>query len=164
MDTLYVKSRIFPLFIFLLGLSVWMTLITLNNINDSGTNTLFIKQMLNMSLFDKESGIGTNLLWRSMNTYWLPSAMLWAVVAYETVIDIAMWRAVVKCLRHLLKNEEINEKTRASINIALTIFMGLFLMFICGGMWFGYWMHQGPFQMVHVMGIILSMLGLISNK
>jgi len=28
-------------------------------------------------------------------------------------------------------------------------------------MWFGYWIHMGAFQMVHLTGIIMSVLGLI---
>ncbi|WP_278808275.1 DUF2165 family protein [Obesumbacterium proteus] len=164
MNIILIKNKSLPLFIYLLGITLWMTLITINNINDSGTNTLFIKQMLTMSLFDKDSGIGTDLLWRSIDFSWLPATMLWGVVIYEVIIDIVMWKTIFKCMSQLKKNNVFDESTRMSINISLTFFMGLFLIFISGGMWFGYWMHQGPFQMVHLTGIILCMLGLIYNK
>lgn len=41
-------------------------------------------------------------------------------------------------------------------NIALSMFAAMWLVFLCGGLWFGYWIKQGPIQGVHFTLLILS--------
>lgn len=150
--------------LYLYGFSMWMSIITFNNIVDPVTNTHFINQMINMSNFDPDSNVGSGLLWKSIHIDYsstLSSIILWAVVCIEIIIDILMWRAFVKVLKSTIKKKELDESCIASVNLALCSFLGIFVMFITGGIWFGYWMHQGAFQLAHLTAIIISLLGLI---
>lgn len=44
--------------------------------------------------------------------------------------------------------------------------MALWLAFMVGGFWFGYWIKQGPIQQVHTTLLIISILstGYVANR
>ncbi|MFQ1019011.1 DUF2165 family protein [Gilliamella sp. CG13] len=150
--------------IYLYGFAMWMTIITFNNIIDSGTNTLFIEQMISMSNFNPDSVIGSGLLWKAIPLNYaspIASFILWFVVIVEIIIDVLMWRAFFKVLKLTIQKKQLDENCIACVNLALCSFMGIFVLFITGGIWFGYWMHQGQFQLAHLISIIISLLGLI---
>lgn len=147
--------------IYLYGFGMWMTIITLNNINDPTTNTIFINNMLEMNLFDSTSKIGNGLKWRSIHIDGLAQALLWGVIFLELVIDILMWRAFFSVVRCAFKKKQIDSQTLGRVNLALSAMLLLFSLFITGGMWFAYWVNQGAFQMVHLVAIMISLLGLI---
>ncbi|KZX70653.1 hypothetical protein A3712_00315 [Vibrio sp. HI00D65] len=154
-------SKHLPKIIYLFTFSLWMTFITLNNITDPETNTSFIKNVLTMDLFTVGSGVGEGLLWRAVNLPFLPNVLLWGVITLEAVIDFLMWSAFFLYLSDLIKKRDLRDKTLNYINLSISAFMSVFTCLLCSGMWFGYWMHQGSFQMVHLLGIIISILGYI---
>ncbi len=44
--------------------------------------------------------------------------------------------------------------------LALTCFLMLWMGFICGGLWFGYWLKQGAIQSVHMTLILITLASL----
>jgi hypothetical protein len=53
---------------------------------------------------------------------------------------------------------------RRAANLALCAFTGLWLIFMLGGFWFGYWIKQGPVQQVHMMLLLIGIgYGIIVN-
>ncbi|MDE1330414.1 DUF2165 family protein [Vibrio aestuarianus] len=153
------KSANLPKLFYLTIFTIWMTLITVNNINDSGTNTLFIKQVVSMSLFEKGSGIGDGLLWRAIDFDKLASYLIDCVILLELLIDILMWATIYNLIKDIFNSGNLSTKTINLFNYAICAWMSLFGGFICIGMWFGYWMHHGAFQMVHITGLIVGGLG-----
>jgi len=148
--------------LYIYGFALWITIITFNNINDPGTNIFFLNNMLEMNNFDlKKSVVGEGLLWRSLKLPYLATFMLWFIIAIELIIDYLMWRAFFSLLKDILAKKPASIETIDKVNIAFCWMLGLFASFITGGMWFGYWIHMGAFQMVHLTGIIMSVLGLI---
>jgi predicted small integral membrane protein len=150
-----------PKIIYLYGFGMWMTIITINNINDPTTNTIFINNMLEMNLFDPASEIGNGLTWRSIYVSGLARVLLWGVILLEVIIDILMWRALFSVVRCAIKKKPLDWQIIGKVNLALSFMLLLFSLFITGGMWFAYWVHQGTFQMVHLIAFMISLLGLI---
>ncbi len=150
-----------PKLVYLYGFGMWLTIITINNISDPLTNIIFIERMVSMSLFVADSNIGSGLRWRAIDVSWLPVTLFWLVVIAEVIVDILMWIAFVRVLRQVFRKQALSQQCLNSINLALSAYMLLFFTLITGGMWFGYWIYQGAFQMVHLTAIIISLLGLI---
>lgn len=139
---------------YLYGFGLWMTIITLNNINDPGTNAFYINNMLEMNQFDlAKSDIGKGLLWRSLKIPYLANVLLWGVVLVELIIDFFMWRAFFRVLKDILRGRAISADTVSKVNVALCWMLGLFICFLTGGIWFCYWIYMGAFQMVHFTGL-----------
>lgn len=138
------------------GLGLWMTVITLNNITDFGTNRALIAKMLTMSDLVSDPVRGNGLEWRAMPAGWAVPALI-GVIAFELVICALMWRAFGQLIRHQRGHIDGAAAIRAC-NQGLLAFCGLFLLFFIGGMWFAYWIYLGAAQQVHFTGLMLGML------
>lgn len=138
------------------GLGLWMTLVTLNNITDFGTNKALIAKMLLMKDLIADPVRGNGLEWRAMPAGWAVPLLI-AVIIYELAICALMWRAFAQLVRHQRGHIDGATAIRAC-NQGLLAFCGLFLLFFCGGMWFAYWIYIGAAQQVHFTGLMLGML------
>lgn len=139
-----------------------MFIITINNINDPDTNTFFLRNMLEMNQFDTEKSlVGKNLLWRSLSVPFIAELLLWGIVAFELIIDFFMCRAFISVLKDILKTGKLSDISIHKTNVALAWMIGLFSCFLTGGIWFAYWIHMGAFQMAHMTGIIICVLGVL---
>lgn len=149
--------------LYLYGFGMWMTIITLNNINDPETNIFYIKNMVEMNLFNdiNDTNIGQGLRWRALHSTWLSHFLIWCIIAFELVIDFFMWRAFLSLLSDSWKGISATKKTINKVNVALSWMIGLFSLLITGGIWFAYWIHMGAFQMVHLTAIVWCILGFI---
>ncbi|WP_068089143.1 DUF2165 family protein [Polycladidibacter stylochi] len=148
-----------PRFTIIAGLSVWMTIAVLNNITDQGTNVVHLANMLSMRLLIEDPVFGNGLEWRA----WSGSSaqvVLVTVIIWQVLTAFCLW--VATFLMGVVAVKEINF-TRALVtsNIALSMFIALWLLFMSGGLWFGYWMKQGAIQNVHMTLIIMSIAALI---
>lgn len=153
--------------VLLIGMAIWMTVATLNNATDPGTNSFHVGAMLRMSLLENEPNeLGRNLLWRAVSSDHV-NLFLWVITIGQAFISIYLWKAAISFTRHGLSSDGFAlERARISAISALTCFMSLWLLFMIGGFWFGYWIKQGPIQQVHMTLLILSILALnfISNR
>ncbi len=57
-------------------------------------------------------------------------------------------------------HERANVANRAA-TLATSAFVGIWLFFMTGGFWFGYWLHMGAFQQVHMTLLIIGIASLI---
>ncbi|MFI0965281.1 DUF2165 family protein [Streptomyces sp. NPDC021080] len=154
---LAVRSRLAAFNAFLLsGLTLWLGLVTLNNLNDFGTNRALISRMLTMADLIHDPVRGNGLQWRA-----LPDSMatptLIGVIVYEILTVALLARAAVLQVRRA-RGLRSGIATTQHTNLALGAFVGLFLLFLTGGMWFGYWIYIGAAQQVHFTGLIIGLL------
>lgn len=147
--------------VLLVGLAAWMTVAVVNNASDPGTNHVFVGAMLEMRLLqDDPDGLGRNLLWRAVPAG-LASPLLWLIVLVQAGIAAYLWKAGLACAASVLrKDAELPDAARQTALRALTGFMALWLAFMVGGFWFGYWIKQGVIQQVHMTLLIISVLSL----
>ncbi|MCY1380066.1 hypothetical protein D9M69_678510 [compost metagenome] len=87
-----------------------------------------------MALLEEEETLGAALLW-------------FAAFSYAQA-----WRQRSRLALHVARNRAV---------MALTCFLLLWFGFVCGGLWFGYWMKQGPIQSVHMTLILIGIGALL---
>ncbi len=153
--------------VLMLGIAGWMTIAVLNNVTDPGTNRFHLGTMFEMALLAEEpNGLGQNLSWRALPRSITP-VILWLVVAVQIAITTYLWKAAWRCATAALGGRStLSDATRRTAVRALTCFMALWLCFMIGGFWFGYWIKQGAIQQVHMTLLIVSVLsiGFIGNR
>lgn len=147
--------------VLILGLAGWMTVAVLNNATDPGTNRFHLTAMFEMALLEEEpNGLGQNLRWRALPS-WITPVVLWLVIAVQAAITLYLWKAALGCMAVTLRGRSaFPDKVRNTAVRALTCFMALWLCFMIGGFWFGYWIKQGAIQQVHMTLLILSVLSI----
>lgn len=147
--------------VILVGLAIWMGLVVINNVTDSSTNQHLIGQTLSMALVKDDPLMGNGLEWRALDRG-VANAVLNLVIAAQIVIDFLLWRSAIYYLRLVGNDAEIHRQTAYdSAIVALVSFCGLWIGFLCGGLWFGYWMKQGVIQQVHFTLLLVGMGGLM---
>jgi len=134
------------------GLAAWLTLAAANNVIDPRTNTHLLSEMMAMAELKRDAVLGQGLLWRSVSSAALPRAILRLVIALQIGIVVLLWRAA-----YLLGFGEHGAAAVAAANLALGAFASLWFFFLCGGMWFGYWMKMPQVQQVHMMLLLVSL-------
>jgi predicted small integral membrane protein len=157
-----VRSGLLPLVVFLLaGTALWFSLIAVNNTTDFATNRTLIGDTVSMKAIIADQTSGRGLHWRALPRG-VAGPLLVAVIAYQATAAAFMWRAVLTGARLMRgAGQDVATFVRHA-NRSLTLFAGMFLGFLIGGLWFGYWMHLGPVQQVHftllIIGVLLAVL------
>ncbi|WP_150256029.1 DUF2165 family protein [Nocardiopsis deserti] len=145
---------LYPQTLVLGGMAAWLSLIMLNNVTDSGTNTALIGQVLTMEGLIADPVRGNGLVGRALPAS-LAAPALYAVIAYQVLSVVLLWAATVAHVRLWFGR---GDGTRATLlgNIALCALAGLALMFLVGGLWFGYWIAMPAVQQVHFTLLIIA--------
>ncbi|MFP4438370.1 MAG: DUF2165 family protein [Chloroflexaceae bacterium] len=148
--------------ILLAGLAFWISLIAFNNATDPGTNIDLLGRMLTMEAIKDNPTMGNGLEWRAWPQS-LAAPLLVVVIILQGAIAALLWRAAIMFARHLFQAQagEIPTRQIRAANLGLAAFLSLWFFFLCGGLWFGYWMHLGPVQGVHFTLLIVSVLVLL---
>ncbi|EMV8752352.1 DUF2165 family protein [Escherichia coli] len=150
----------FSRLVVLLGLAAWLSIAVVNNLTDPGTNRMLLGHTLSMGLMLTEEVLGAGLLWRAWPAQWAPT-ILYLVVAAQFVCTTFLWWAAVSYARAFaLKDARVLLEARSRAVLALSLFVLLWMFFICGGLWFGYWLKQGAVQMVHLSLIVIGLCAL----
>ncbi|MCW8175654.1 DUF2165 family protein [Verminephrobacter aporrectodeae] len=143
------------------GLALWLSVAVFNNLTDPGTNHFHIGNTLSMILLDNEKILGAALRWRAWPAQWA-KVTLYVVAGFQVVISLLLWHAAFTyalAWRQMSRATLVLARNRAVI--ALTCFQLLWFAFICGGLWFGYWIKQGPIQSVHMTLILIGLCALL---
>ena len=150
-------------FILFSGLAVWLSIAAINNATDPGTNIHLLTSMMSMEGLIENSILGNGLEWRSIDSPMLAKVLLTIIVIAQFSISLLLWRAA------WMQREFIQGKVSIYVaidagNYASMAFMALWLFFLSGGLFFGYWMKFGGPQGVHFTLLIISILTMIINN
>lgn len=156
-----VRIVAFSRLVVMLGLALWLSVAVLNNLTDPGTNRALLGHTLSMDLLRADEGLGAGLLWRAWPGDW-SRMVLYAVAALQSGIAVLLWRAAYAYFAIAIHGNGTGlAAARHAAVLALSCFLMLWMGFICGGLWFGYWLKQGPVQSVHMMLILISLGALL---
>ncbi|MFT6914701.1 MAG: putative small integral membrane protein [Motiliproteus sp.] len=156
---MYSRSKLLPEVLIVTGLALWMSIAWFNNLTDQGTNIIHLENMLSMKLL-QDTQFAQGLIWRAWPEGWSP-LVLQVILVVQAVVALSLWRAAISYIRCLSSRSTSAATPRRLANYALSLFGGLWLMFLCGGLWFGYWMRQGPIQNVHMTLVLITLATLI---
>ncbi|WP_138904651.1 DUF2165 family protein [Streptomyces albidochromogenes] len=149
--------------VLLAGVTAWLTLIAINNITDFGTNKALLQATMNMQALIDDPVRGNGLEARALPNGLAAPALI-AVIVYQLGTVALMWRAVATGVR-LLRAPSLGLFTYVrQVNHSLVPFLLLFAGFLISGLYFGYWLHLGPVQMVHFTLLIIgTLVALLTN-
>lgn len=113
-----------------------MTLITVGNITDFGTNQAFVHHVLAMDTTFQSP----NMMWRAITSPGLADAIYIAIIAWEALTALALIAGFIGCIRNHLSGSAPSRAYRLSSLgwvMQLTLFGVGFLAI--GGEWFQMW-------------------------
>ncbi|MCW0983654.1 DUF2165 domain-containing protein [Agrobacterium sp. BT-220-3] len=144
----------------MVGIASWMTVAVINNATDPITNRFFLGAMLQMRLLaGDQDALGAGLLWRAWAIPGTAEVFLWVIVVIQAAIAGYLWKAAVQLTFASIRRNVCDiEMARTTAIRALTCFMMLWIAFMVGGFWFGYWIKQGAIQQVHMTLLIISII------
>lgn len=158
--TAYLVSSLLPLAAIMTCLAAWMSVAVFNNIVDPSTNRMLLGGMLRMDLVREDPHLGNGLQHRAMTSPEAPVRILRIVIVVQLVLAALLWTAAATAAAAWLGLAEPASAVAWS-NLALILFNGLWAFFLCGGLWFGYWIKLSHVQQVHMTLLIIGILAFI---
>ena len=149
-------------FVTLSGLATWMSLAVFNNIVDRETNVTLLHRMLSMSLLDEDPDLGNGLAKRAIKEKKTARLFLSCVIFVQVLISGLMIVGAVMFGIGVLDGSIAAYALGVTIaTLGLTAFGSLWFFFLCGGLYFGYWIKMPQVQQVHFTLVIITVLSLI---
>lgn len=143
------------------GLASALSIATINNIVDRGTNVTLLGRMLRMDELKLDPELGNGIKHRAIGAgSALPGLALTLIVIVQVGICAGLWWAAAQQGGAVL-DASVAEQAQAASTLALTAFLALWLFFLCGGWYMGYWMKMLAPHQVHLALIIISIGALI---
>lgn len=149
------QSIDFPRALMLLGLGAWLVIAVVNNIRDRGTNIFLLGIMFSMALLKEDPNMGNGLKHRAIDSKKFHASVLSAIVAYQVLTACLLLIAAAATAARWLGMPMMDATTVS--NLALALFASLWIFFMSGGLWFGYWMKQVQVQQVHMTLVLISL-------
>lgn len=144
----------------LLGLGIWLLLAALNNIFDSGTNQYLILNMVKMKgIKEEDSPLGKGLLSRAFKSQNKVIILVSLIAYYQFLYALALISSAVFFGYASFYYPELLSISESINNIVILFFNAIWLFFLSGGLWFGYWIKFFPAQTTH---FILLLVGIMT--
>ena len=140
----------------LLGLGLWLALIAVNNVMDPKTNLTLLGKMLTMQGVHRDSEMGSGLVHRAVRDTRAPKAILLLVVVYQALTTLALLHGAYRLLAVSITSGGQLQAATSAANLALTLLAGMWIQFLIGGLWFGYWITLPAVQSVHISMLIAT--------
>ncbi|MDR2311811.1 MAG: DUF2165 domain-containing protein [Brucellaceae bacterium] len=153
------ETIIIPKVIILAGLAIWLGIAMINNIVDSSTNVKNLEATLTMSLLIEDPTAEQGLAQRA----WTKNTaviILYCIAVIQAIVATMLLVASISFILAMAGSVSCLVATDIA-NIALSAFTAIWFFFLCGGLWFGYWIKQGQIQSVHFSLLLISIAALI---
>ena len=150
-------SSDFPRTAALIAIAVWLTIAVGNNWRDKATNTTLLGVMIRQELLEDEPVVGQGLKDRRIEDPDFPDKALEMIIAAQIIVALLLWIAAILSGLAWIGVADATVAT-AFINVAIGFFFALWTAFLCGGLWFGYWIKTWHVQQVHFTLFIIGLL------
>lgn len=142
--------------VLLAGWAAWLSIAVWNNSVDRGTNEFLIGTMLSMRLIKEDPKVGLGLEARASDDTSTAKRLLTGIICIQVIISGLLWAAAICFAYSLLGGDRF--LAVGVTNLALTAFGALWLFFLCGGLWHGYWIKTPQVQQVHLTLVMITVL------
>lgn len=141
----------------LLAIAAWLTIAVSNNRNDGETNVFLLGTMMRMDLLVDEKILGQGLVHRKkLGDALARTALKWVIRAQLFIVALLWIAATFSALNWFgLLDDTL---AIAAINVSIGFFFALWTTFMCGGLYFGYWIKTHHVQQVHFTLFIIALL------
>jgi predicted small integral membrane protein len=144
------------------AVSVFYSLVVLNNTTDYNSNYQFVRHVLMMD----STSPGNRGMWRALNSQGCHIAFYVSIIVWEIITALLCWWGGVKLARALRGTPQaFNQAKRVAIaGLASALLMWLVAFLTIGGEWFLMWQsktwngQEAAFRMFAVIGIVLLLL------
>ncbi|KAB8030727.1 DUF2165 family protein [Fluviispira multicolorata] len=140
------------------GISCWIFIIFLNNLKDKSTNYNILFNMFSMSEIKNDRSISQALTKRSIHSKSFAKRALLLITLYQFLTSIFMLTSALFFLFSISISNEYILLAIKSMNISLLLFTSMWIFFICGGLYFGYWIKTPQYQQMHFNLLKVSIL------
>lgn len=147
----------FPKTAALVAIAAWLTIAAGNNQRDKPTNWLLLGVMMRQDLLKDEPVLGQGLKDRRIDDPDFPKTALKVIIGAQILIAVLLWIAAIFSGLDWLGYID-GVVAAAAINVAVGAFFALWTTFLCGGLWFGYWIKTWHVQQVHFTLFIIALL------
>jgi predicted small integral membrane protein len=128
-----------------LGLSVWLTLAVVNNLQAFRSSVGAVGATMAMAPLHQAPAIDIPLLRRAVRSHHLHQLALVIVLALQVIAAVAAWTGSYQ----LVLGDGLSA-ARPWLNLALSGFSAFVFAMLLGGLWFGYWIRQEGLQLTHL--------------
>lgn len=140
------------------GFSTWLTIAVINNIIDRKTNIVLLSGMASMKLVKEDSLLGNGLQGRAVNNPGIAEHVLTGVIISQLIIVVLMWCGTSLHVYELAGGAGLAGVSGLSIAITgIVASIALWFFFLCGGLYFGYWIKTPQIQHTHLAVLIVSL-------
>jgi predicted small integral membrane protein len=144
------------------AVSVFYSLVVLNNTTDYNSNYQFVRHVLMMD----STLPGNHGMWRALNSPCWHIAFYVSIIVWEIITTVLCWWGGVKLARALRGTAQaFNQAKRVAIAaLASALLMWLLAFLTMGGEWFLMWQsktwngQEAAFRMFAVVGIVLLLV------
>jgi predicted small integral membrane protein len=125
-----------------LGLSLWLCIALLNNLQAFRASVGAVGATMAMAPLRQAPAIDIPLLSRALHSpTWHRIALVLVLVLQGVAADLA--------------------QARPWLNLALSAFLGFTFSMLLGGLWFGYWIRQEGLQLTHLVLVLWALLAFV---
>jgi len=110
----------------------------------------------------EDPNIGKGIEWRAINWPLLAEIAFDGIILFQCLIVGLLWRAAIGYLKIFQNNDkqaQLNALRKSNIAMSGMIFM--WFLFMCGGLFYGYWLKMGPVQDNHFNFLTMTIVGAI---
>ncbi len=144
------------------SVALYTTLVVFNNINDYGSNFIFVQHVLMMDTVFPNS----KEAWRAIRSPILHHAAYAAIILVEATVALLCWAGTASLLKAVRQEEALFHRSKRIAVAGLTLGFSLwFLGFMgIGGEWFLMWQserwnaQQAAFRIAALVGLVLLCL------
>ncbi|WP_330960986.1 DUF2165 family protein [Photobacterium sp. 53610] len=145
------------------GLAMWLTIAATNNLLDSGTNQFLLSSMFKMEGLIADPVFGNGLESRAIHINGIEKIALSIIILVQYIVSLSLWYASY-CYFKAFASKGCEVKAISVTNIALSLFAMIWVCFLCGGLYFGYWLKFSGPQGVHFTLLIISIIAFVMNN
>ena len=153
-----VTSLLLLKLVLILGLAIWVAVVTINNITAFRGGVASVGAMMSMRLFDQAPAIDSPLLKRRVASPVWHRLIYGIVLAVEGLVAILLCYAAIGLANAVLGIIDVTDAVRRA-NLALSAFLTMGFIMLLGGTWFAYYIRQEGMQLTHLLLIVIGIVG-----
>lgn len=140
--------------VLIVGLAVWVTVVSINNITAFRGGVASVGAMMSMQMFDQAPAIDSPLLKRRVTSPAWHRLIYGFVVVVEGLVVVLLCYAAIGLASAVLGYLDVTDAVLRA-NLALSAFLAMGFIMLLGGAWFAYYIRQEGMQITH-----LSLIGI----